>query len=220
MPKGHFVRTAEHKQRIAEAQKRAWETKRRENLPENWGKWNVGRGKSDEERAAISARNSGAGNSFFGKQHSAEAKAKMQAPRNTLKKYGITDEVRNEMREKGFLWCSNHKGFCPPDGFYPGTFSQCIACNLSINSQSLRNKLRDYGVDLDWYSATLVEQDGKCAICREPPSGKKGRLCVDHHHASNTVRALLCDDCNKGLGNFRDSAEHLQAAISYLQRFV
>jgi hypothetical protein len=31
------------------------------------------------------------------------------------------------------------------------------------------------------------------------------------------VRGLLCHNCNKGLGNFRDNIEFLESAVSYLK---
>jgi hypothetical protein len=39
---------------------------------------------------------------------------------------------------------------------------------------------------------------------------------VDHDHKIGKVRGLLCDQCNKGLGHFKDSKETLLKAIKYL----
>lgn len=69
----------------------------------------------------------------------------------------------------------------------------------------------------------LAEQDGKCAICVEPPA--PGRpFHVDHDHAccpgdgscGKCVRGLLCDDCNRGFGMFKDSIGSLVRAVLYL----
>jgi len=73
---------------------------------------------------------------------------------------------------------------------------------------------RDYGLDIERFEAMVVAQDGRCAICRQPP-GSKG-LHVDHHHVTGMVRGLLCGPCNMGLGQFRDDPALLRAAADYL----
>jgi len=74
---------------------------------------------------------------------------------------------------------------------------------------------RTFGISLDEYQAMLVEQDGKCAIC-----GQKDQwfsLAVDHCHGTKRVRGLLCSQCNRGLGLFRDKPELLENAARYLR---
>jgi hypothetical protein len=64
----------------------------------------------------------------------------------------------------------------------------------------------------------------RCAICDQPegaidPHSKKPRkLAVDHNHVTGAVRALLCTNCNTGLGRFDDSRELLRRAIAYLEK--
>lgn len=63
----------------------------------------------------------------------------------------------------------------------------------------------------------LVDQNGACAICGGV--NKDGRkLFVDHDHATGQVRGLLCNLCNRGIGNMRDSIKLLRAAADYLER--
>jgi len=80
---------------------------------------------------------------------------------------------------------------------------------------------KNYGVTLDWYRETLAAQNGVCAICKQPETTKiRGNtiaMPVDHCHTTGRVRGLLCTQCNRALGLFKDSTEVLQAAISYLQ---
>ena len=52
-----------------------------------------------------------------------------------------------------------------------------------------------------------------CQIC-----GSTDRLCIDHDHASGSVRGLLCTRCNFGLGMFRDDPQRLIAALVYLNK--
>lgn len=66
------------------------------------------------------------------------------------------------------------------------------------------------------YNAMLAAQGGGCALCHKPPGVKK--LPVDHDHATGATREILCDDCNKGLGNFHDDPVLLLAAADYLMR--
>jgi hypothetical protein len=47
-----------------------------------------------------------------------------------------------------------------------------------------------YGITGAQYDALLVAQDGRCALCRREPKGK--RLAVDHRHSDGQVRGLLC----------------------------
>lgn len=72
-----------------------------------------------------------------------------------------------------------------------------------------------YGITPDKYEEMFKKQNGVCAICENPPKEGK-RLGVDHCHDSGDVRGLLCDDCNTGLGKFRDDPDLLNAAREYL----
>lgn len=91
------------------------------------------------------------------------------------------------------------------------------------NRQTVRRyKLKvNFGITLVQYGEMLALQDGKCALCKEPETatanGRLLELAVDHDHETGEVRALLCGNCNKGLGNFRDSPKLLLAAVSYLR---
>lgn len=69
-------------------------------------------------------------------------------------------------------------------------------------------------VTSEWYHETYREQGGRCAICSTPAD----RLHIDHDHATNEVRGLLCRACNLGLGHFKDSVEALVKAQRYLSR--
>ena len=77
---------------------------------------------------------------------------------------------------------------------------------------------RRYGVTVEWYDQAVKDQKGVCAICGDPP-GKRA-LAVDHDHDTGMVRQLLCGRCNQALGLFREDAELLREAISYLDRWT
>lgn len=59
----------------------------------------------------------------------------------------------------------------------------------------------------------INDQGGCCEICGVFQGEK---LEIDHNHATGRVRAMLCRNCNSGLGFFQDSYELLSIARSYL----
>lgn len=68
------------------------------------------------------------------------------------------------------------------------------------------------------YQELITMQGGEtCLICGAlPDDGRK--LFIDHDHATDEIRGLLCPRCNRLLGNAADSIETLQASIDYLSR--
>lgn len=74
-----------------------------------------------------------------------------------------------------------------------------------------------YGITLDEYNILLKSQGGVCAICGGTESSCDGRmLAVDHCHLTGRVRGILCSNCNRALGLFKDSPDTLRSAIKYL----
>lgn len=74
-----------------------------------------------------------------------------------------------------------------------------------------------YGIALEDKAALLEAQGGCCAICgvAAPPTSTGWHL--DHCHASNVVRGILCQHCNVMLGNAKDNPAILEKAIRYLK---
>jgi recombination endonuclease VII len=54
-----------------------------------------------------------------------------------------------------------------------------------------------------------------CELCGKTPSKKA--LCLDHCHTKKMFRGWLCGHCNIGLGMFKDNADVLRRAITYLE---
>ena len=70
--------------------------------------------------------------------------------------------------------------------------------------------LRNYGLD-----KKQIEELGVngCNIC-----GVLSKLRVDHDHLTGKIRGILCDNCNVGLGHFKDSVDLLQKGKEYLSK--
>jgi hypothetical protein len=89
-----------------------------------------------------------------------------------------------------------------------------------------QRKLKKYKMSDEDYNSILLNQDGKCKICkkRENIIDNKGKnikkLAVDHCHKTNKVRGLLCGRCNTAIGLLHESTSNLQACIEYLNRAV
>lgn len=73
----------------------------------------------------------------------------------------------------------------------------------------------EYGITLEQYNIMLLKQEGRCGICNNLPG--KLPLAVDHCHDTKKVRGLLCNECNTGIGYFKNNKLILQQAIKYLQ---
>ena len=69
-----------------------------------------------------------------------------------------------------------------------------------------------YGITIEDYEAMSEKQNGKCAICYKTNI----KLHVDHNHETGEVRGLLCGNCNRGLGLFKDHFYYLDRAAEYL----
>lgn len=84
---------------------------------------------------------------------------------------------------------------------------------------------KKHGITLEQYDQALRDQNGVCAICKRPESGKRNRsLSIDHDHnhcpgetgCGVCFRGLLCARCNLGIGHFGDDRYALQQAIEYI----
>lgn len=124
-----------------------------------------------------------------------------------------------------------------------GSQPHCPACTVALAQESRQRKnaarrveanparkqinLRDllkkrYGLTLEQHAEMLVRQNGRCAICGDPPDPNgvraSSRLHVDHDHETGQNRELLCNRCNRGVGYFRDDPNLLRAAAEYIAR--
>ena len=112
------------------------------------------------------------------------------------------------------------------DASRPNKLSRnCKTCNRTrslahyyrtTEVQRSRQLKRHYGITAAEFDIMLANQGGCCAICGTTNPGGKGAFHVDHCHETGTVRGLLCQQCNMGLGHFQDNTQSLAIAIYYL----
>jgi hypothetical protein len=65
------------------------------------------------------------------------------------------------------------------------------------------------------YDELWIEQLGLCAMCKREP---ERQLAVDHNHATQQIRGLLCTSCNTGLGSYeklKDVCSDYLKGVSY-----
>lgn len=79
---------------------------------------------------------------------------------------------------------------------------------------------RKYGIGWAEYCALLARQRGLCAICGSDKPGGRGLMHVDHDHATGRVRGLLCNACNRAIGQMADDPVRLRAAADYLESWL
>jgi len=76
--------------------------------------------------------------------------------------------------------------------------------------------LKAHGLTRQEYLDMYAAQGGRCAICQDSFELRPDH--IDHDHLTNSIRELLCSNCNTGLGMFKDSIRRLACAIVYLEK--
>jgi len=105
----------------------------------------------------------------------------------------------------------------------------CESSNKKANPNT-RSNYRDwmlfnkYGITSKEYDKFLSDQGGVCAICGQaethidPRTNRVFLMSVDHCHLTGKVRGILCNNCNRGIGFFKDNISLLNSASAYLNK--
>jgi hypothetical protein len=76
-----------------------------------------------------------------------------------------------------------------------------------------------YKISTDEFDFLLRAQRGRCAICGAAKNVEgKTLLCVDHCHETGSIRGLLCNRCNSGIGMLKDDPRLVARALRYLKK--
>lgn len=105
--------------------------------------------------------------------------------------------------------------------FTPTAPSQ-LYCGTKCRGKNSYYK-RNYNITENEYLQLKLEHNNRCAICNSEGFfiGKNNhteKLVVDHDHDTGAVRGILCHNCNRALGLFKDNVSFLQTAIKYLDK--
>ena len=158
------------------------------------------------------------GLAFYCREHLAERSLLSREARRTTprKNRRVPDEV---VVPEGHKWCHDCARTLPLDQFAKsraatsGIATYCLPCHNARGKRS-RDALggsrsyhltRRYGITAAEADVILASQGGPAAH-------------VDHDHATDAVRDLLCFQCNGGLGQFRDDPAVLRLAADYVER--
>jgi hypothetical protein len=111
-----------------------------------------------------------------------------------------------------------------------GTFHGCKLCKkitshnwhikqyeINPDWQIHKHLKQNWGLTLQQYDDMLEKQGNCCAICKTDDFGKT-RGAIDHDHITGKIRGILCNNCNNGLGRFKDDIDNLKQAIIYLKK--
>lgn len=87
-----------------------------------------------------------------------------------------------------------------------------------LKQARFKYRLKGFGLTPETYIEQLERQEYRCAICRSEEPGGRGYFHLDHCHATETFRGLLCHWCNTALGLFRDRPDVMERAAEYVRK--
>lgn len=88
----------------------------------------------------------------------------------------------------------------------------CKTCRTNLEGVNLSPKIRS-----EWTQKKPKYAPFECPVCsKRTIAGVTCKIVLDHNHRTGEVRGWICDSCNTGIGRFKDDAELLKRAMSFL----
>lgn len=88
----------------------------------------------------------------------------------------------------------------------------CKTCRQHLEGVNLSPKIR-----AEWSKKKPNREPFECPVCsKRTIAGVTCKIVLDHNHKTGEVRGWICDSCNTGIGRFKDDAELLKRAMSFL----
>lgn len=85
------------------------------------------------------------------------------------------------------------------------------------DSWTLTKRCARRGITPEELVDRFERQECCCAICKNPV--RLMDSAIDHNHNTGEFRGVLCKQCNRALGMFKDSISVLRSAVEYLEAF-
>jgi len=98
----------------------------------------------------------------------------------------------------------------------------CKPCQKTTSHEYHKTKGANKHLKLKYNISTadkekmIASQGFACSICRNLFDNPRSTH-LDHCHTTNQIRGILCNRCNHGIGQFKDSPELLRFAAIYLE---
>lgn len=126
----------------------------------------------------------------------------------------IINGINNSMDTKTCSQCNITKPITSfsPSGGAKHRRSKCRDCDRILSKQ--RSKFKHFLPPVE-YTCPICKRDE--SKCKGKGGQKSGTWCLDHDHETGEFRGWLCHDCNRALGNFKDSTTLLESALQYLK---
>jgi hypothetical protein len=84
------------------------------------------------------------------------------------------------------------------------------------NSKHAEVRAKSFGVPVEAIQELERASRGRCMACGREQSER--RHAIDHCHATNVLRGVLCRGCNTALGHMHDNPENLRKLADYIEK--